>query len=193
MSKKHVWRGFLTINSPESMCCLIKPTTGILLLWIYFLTFHFSSPPRLRSRFSSSRQLCQTAEELLTLTGSDEAVQADVFLFALGETASLTLSWLILGLGLSQRQCLYLPLHTHCHYRRDMLVITGAFCSQDVTGGHMHTSVYTHVWDAAVYVLSTCTDFLKSFLGPSLWSSKLPFLHPLKDTAGSNYLWAASF
>lgn len=64
------------------------------------------------SWFSSSRQLCQTVKELLTLTGSDEAVQADVFLFALGETASLTLSWLILGLGLSQRQCLYLPLHT---------------------------------------------------------------------------------
>lgn len=48
----------------------------------------------------------------MTLTGSDEAMQADVFLFALGETPSLTFSWLILGLGLSQSQCLYLPLHT---------------------------------------------------------------------------------
>lgn len=36
----------------------------------------------------------------MTLTGSDEAAQADVFLLALGETASLTLSQLILGLRL---------------------------------------------------------------------------------------------
>lgn len=76
-----------------------------------YILWHFTSPP-LRSIFSSGRQLCQTVEDLLTLTGSDEAVQADVFLFALGETASLTLSWLILGPGLSQCQCLYLPLHT---------------------------------------------------------------------------------
>lgn len=76
-----------------------------------YIFWHFISPP-LHSWFSSSRQLCQAVKELLTLTGSDEAVQADVFLFALGETASLTLSWLILGLGLSQRQCLYLLLHT---------------------------------------------------------------------------------
>ena len=78
---------------------------------VEYIFWRFTSPA-LRSCFSISRQLCQTVEELLTLTGSDEAVQADVFLFALGETASLTLSWLILGLGLSQRQCLYLPLHT---------------------------------------------------------------------------------
>lgn len=95
--------------------------------FVFFLSFflgeyvlwHFTSSSR------SGRQLCQTAEELLTLTRCDEAARADVFVFALGETASLTLSRLILGPGLSQRQCLYLPLHTlplreghACNYRR---------------------------------------------------------------------------
>lgn len=102
--------GSLTINSPESMCCLIKTNNRPVFIVNIFSDI-FTSPP-LHSWFSSCRQLCQAVKELLTLTGSDEAVQADVFLFALGETASLTLSWLILGLGLSQRQCLYLLLHT---------------------------------------------------------------------------------
>lgn len=86
-------RGSLTVRSPDSTWCHKKggkKTSVLCVLWIAFLTW-------LRWAFSSSRQLCQTVGELLTLTGSDEAAQADVFLLALGETASLTLSQLILG------------------------------------------------------------------------------------------------
>lgn len=95
---QHVSRGSLTVHSPQNTWCHIKKQAACLYCEDTF--WHFTSPS-LRSLFSSSRQLCQTVEELLTLTGSDKATQADVFLFALGETASLTLSWLILGPGLS--------------------------------------------------------------------------------------------
>lgn len=105
-------RGSLTGRSPESTWCHKKKAKKNKWSVCCEYTFwHGCAPPR-RCAFGSSRQLCQTVGELLTLTGSDEAAQADVFLFALGETASLTLSRLILGPGLSQCWCLYLPLCT---------------------------------------------------------------------------------
>lgn len=98
----------LSMCSKESLFCFLAQ---LVCLSCEYISWRLASPPSLPLHSTVGRQLRQTLEELLTLTGSDEAVQADVFLFALGQTASLTLSWLILELGLSQRQCLCLSLH----------------------------------------------------------------------------------